>query len=352
MAGAVRAVHVVVPDGLDDPARPSGGNRYDRRLCTELAASGWSVHEHPVAGAWPHPAGPDLDALARLLGALPDRAVALVDGLVASAAPEVIGAHGGRLRVVVLVHLPLGVEAPSRRPPEARMLAAVTAVVTTSRWTRSWLLEEYALDPGLVRVATPGADRSPPATGTASGSSLLCVGAVTPTKGHDLLVDALAGLGDLAWQCTCVGSPEVDPAFAHRIRTRVRGSGLEDRLAFTGPLTGADLDAAYDAADVLVLPSRRETYGMVVTEALARGLPVIATRTGGTPEALGRAPDGGPPGLLVPPEDVAALSRAVRGWLTDPGLRARTRRAAASRRETLPTWPETATLVAAALEGR
>ena len=104
-------------------------------------------------------------------------------------------------------------------------------------------------------------------------------------------------------------------------------------MRFTGPRTGADLAAAYAAADVLVLASRGETYGMVVTEALARGLPVIATAVGGLPEALGRGPGGDLPGLLVPPDDPAALAAALRRWLGEPDLRQRLRQSAAERRD-------------------
>ena len=105
---------------------------------------------------------------------------------------------------------------------------------------------------------------------------------------------------------------------------------------------GNALDRAYSDADLFVLPSRAETYGMVVTEALARGLPVVATAVGGVPEALGLAPDGDRPGLLIPPDDPAALADALRAWLTDPGLRERLRKAALGRRETLPTWHDAA----------
>jgi len=125
--------------------------------------------------------------------------------------------------------------------------------------------------------------------------------------------------------------------------------GIADRVCFRGPLTGAALHAAYADADVLVLASHAETYGMVVTEALARGLPVIATAVGGLPEALGQAPDGSRPGLLVPAGDVPALRRALRDWLGDADLRAGLRRSALQRRPTLSGWTRTSEQVADAL---
>jgi glycosyltransferase involved in cell wall biosynthesis len=108
--------------------------------------------------------------------------------------------------------------------------------------------------------------------------------------------------------------------------------------------------SAYADTDLVVLPSRAETYGMVVTEALARAVPVLATDVGGVPEALGLDPEGGRPGLLVPPNDPGALARALRRWLTDPLLRERLRRSARRRRTTLTGWKETAHSVSAVLD--
>jgi glycosyltransferase involved in cell wall biosynthesis len=341
------AVDVVVPDGIDDPARPSGGNAYDRRVCRGLAAIGWSVREHPVPGSWPRP---DAAARARLTGVIaemPDGAVVLIDGLIASSVPEVLVPEAGRLSLVVLVHMPLGDGLPGERVPDARIqeravLSAAVAVVTTSTWTRRWLLDRYALSPARVHVAEPGVDAAKIARGTAAGGELLCVAAVTPGKGHDVLLAALASIVDLSWRCVCVGTLTRDPSFVERLGRQARDGGIGDRVRFAGPRVGADLDVAYAAADALVLATRAETYGMVVTEALARGLPVLSTTVGGVPEALGRGADGSPPGLLVPPGDREALAAALRCWLGDTVLRQRFRHVARERRVTLPGWSATA----------
>jgi glycosyltransferase involved in cell wall biosynthesis len=349
-------VHVVVPEGLDDPARASGGNLYDRRICQGLAAMGWAVHEHPIAGTWPRPGAAGHAALARAVEQIPDGAVALLDGLIASAAPEALVPHAGRLRQVVLVHMPLGHRPPSEeavavRARERAVLEAAVAVVTTSAWARRRLAELYALPIDRIHVAEPGVDAAGLAPGTAAGDALLCVAAVTPDKGHDVLLDALATAADLSWRCACVGSLRRDPAFADAVRRRARDGGLGDRVRFPGRRTGPDLDRAYAAADVLVLASHAETYGMVVTEALARGLPVIAAEVGGVAEALGHGEDGSRPGLLVAPGDPAALGAALRAWLRDAELRARLRRAARERRASLARWPTTASVLAGVLTG-
>jgi glycosyltransferase involved in cell wall biosynthesis len=335
----VTRVHLIVPEGIDDPARPSGGNTYDRQIRRGLAALGWTVCEHAV------PAEAGHAALTRAIRAIPDGAVVLLDGLIASDAPEVLVPHACRLRQVVLLHMPLG------HGREGEVLAAATAVVTTSEWTRRRLRELYALPADRVHVAEPGVDAAGLAPGTPGGEALLCVAAVTPGKGHDVLLDGLATATDLSWRCSCVGSLDRDPAFAGGVRRRAHVNGLGGRVRFSGPRTGPELDRAYAAADLLVLASRAETYGMVVTEALARGLPVLAADVGGVTEALGHGEDGTRPGLLVPPGDAAAFGAALRSWLGDAGLRERLRRAARERRASLRGWPDTAAVLAGVLAG-
>ena len=337
----VGAVHVVVPDGIDDSTRPSGGNAYDRRVCRGLSAIGWSVIEHPVPGSWPVPDAAARATLTGVLAGLADGAVVLLDGLIASAVPDVLLPQSGRLRLVVLVHMPLGA-GPDSRSREHRVLTAAAAVITTSRWTERLLLDRYALPPHRIHAAMPGVDLADPAPGTAAGGELLCVAAVSAHKGHDLLLAALSTIADLPWHCVCLGSLTRDPDFVQRLARQAGERGIGDRVQFAGPRTGPDLDDAYRAADVLVLASRGETYGMVVTEALARGLPVIATAVGGIPEALGRGLDGTQPGLLVPPDDPMALAAALRRWLGEPDLRHRLRQSARERRTTLTDWSITA----------
>ena len=350
------AVHVVLPEGVDDPARPSGGNAYDRRVCRGLASIGWSVDEHAVPGGWPRPDAASCAVLAGVVQRIPDDAVVLLDGLVASAAPEALVPQASRLRLVVLVHMPLGDRPPDAGAEEARrregaVLASASAVVTTSAWARSRLLELYRLPAERVHVAEPAVDPAELAPGSRGGGALLCVAAVTSGKGHDVLLDALAGMMDLPWQCVCVGSLDREPAFVEDLLRRALARGLADRVRFPGPRTGADLDGSYAAADLLVLASRAETYGMVVTEALARGLPVVVADVGGLSEALGHGDDGTRPGLLVPPGDPAALAAALRAWLGDADLRGRLRRAARERRESLSRWSTTTAILAGVLAG-
>jgi glycosyltransferase involved in cell wall biosynthesis len=326
-------LHAVLPAGVDDPARPSGGNVFDRRVLSGLADAGWEVAEHSVAGSWPRPEPPELEALDAVLADLPDGSLVLVDGLVASGAAAVLPRAAERLRLVVLVHMPVG---PDRG--EELVLSSAEAVITISDWSRDRLRTWYGLR--HVHVTHPGtvhADRVS-GGGRGGGTSFLCVAAVHPGKGHDLLFEALAALGDRAWTLTCVGSLDVDPDHVAALQTQVYARSWERRVTFTGPLAGGALAAAYEAADLCVLASRSESYGMVLAEAVAHGLPVVATCVGGVPEAVGRSSDGTVPGLLVQPDDAKALASALAGWLDDPELRRRLARTARECRAHSRPW--------------
>lgn len=339
----MRTVHVVLPGDIDNPLHPSGGNAYDREVCTGLTALGWSVREHPVPGSWPHPDPESRAGLATALAGIPDGSVVLLDGLVALGAPTQTAAAHDRLRVVVLAHM---VGPDEDAPAERVALLSAAAVVTTSAWTRDQLVTRHTLPTERVHVAEPGAHHAEATVGSETGGRLLCVGPISRAKGHDVLLDALAHVRDLAWECTFAGPLDRDPELARVLGTRVEELGLTDRVTFAGPLP--DLDEQYAHTDLLVHPTRADAYGMVVTEALARGVPVLASDVGGVPMALGRA-EGHRPGMLVHPGDPHALAEALRLWLDDADTRERLRAAAGTRRRELPAWRETVARVARVL---
>ncbi|MEV0679143.1 glycosyltransferase family 4 protein [Actinosynnema sp. NPDC050436] len=316
--------YFVVPDSRV----PSGGTTYNRR-------AGGRLRPVVVAGDWPRPDDAARAGLARALAGLPDGAAVLLDGLVACGVPEVVAPHARRLRTAVLVHLPLAEEtgldpavAAALDAAERACLHAVDAVVATGPTAAERLAAHHGL--ARVHVVAPGVDPAPRAPGTDGVSALLCVASVTPRKGHDVLVEALARVADAPWRCACVGPQE--PRHAASVRAAITRHGLDGRVELVGPLVGTRLDAAYAAADLVVLASRAETYGMVVTEALARGLPVVAAAV---PDALG---DGG---WSVPPGDAVALAAALRRWFHSADDRAGLREAALRRRAELSPWADT-----------
>ena len=334
-------VHFLVPEGIDDPARVSGGNVFDRRLSAGLSASGWVVRlvEVEVGSA---------ERTAAALADVPDGEIVLVDGLVAGRAPAAIEGSAVRLRIVVLAHM-FSAAFPGADPGvidgEQRALRAAAGAIVTSAWTRSELVGRELIPLERITVARPGADRAEAAAGTRGGRALLCVGVVAAHKGQDILIEALAGLrARPTWRCTIVGSSAIDPAFAGRLAAQAEDLGIADRITMTGVLGEGDLDAAYRAADLLVAPSRTESYGMAIADALGRGIPVVASRVGGIPSTV--AP--GRSSVLVPPAPWA-LGRALDRWMTDPALRSRLKGEALRGRTALPRWSDTVARVAESL---
>jgi glycosyltransferase involved in cell wall biosynthesis len=346
-------VHVVVPEGFDNPGQPTGGNVYDRRICAGLAEAGWDVLVTTVAAARPVPGSAACADLARIVSAIPDGETVLIDGLIASPAAAQLLPHTGRIQMTVLLHMPLATvldthQDASGQRSERVVLRAATGVVVTSEWTRRQVLTRYAIPAHQVHVARPGVDRVPAPARPVRGR-LICVGVLGRHKGQDLLVEALADLAELDWHCVLAGPLDRDPAYTEQLQARITRLGYRHRIRLSGVLTGAALSHAYTTADLLVAPSRSETYGMAVTEALAHGLPVIAAAVGGLPEALGCTADGTRPGQLVPPGDPAALAATLADWLGDERHRHRLRAAARQRRSTLRGWEQTTQEIANAL---
>jgi glycosyltransferase involved in cell wall biosynthesis len=335
-------VHVIVPEGFDNPGRPTGGNTYDQRVCAGLAEAGWEVLVATVAAARPVRGSGARTDLAHVVSAIPDGDTVLIDGLIASPAAAQLLPHTGRIRMTVLLHLPLATAS------ERSVLRAAAGIVVTSEWTRRQVLNRYAVPACRVHVARPGADRVAAPARPIRGH-LICVGVLSRHKGQDLLVEALAGLADRDWHCVLAGSLDRDPDFVEQLQTSITRLGYDQRVRLSGVLTGAALSHAYTTADLLVAPSRSETYGMTVTEALAHGLPVIATAVGGLPEAFGSTADGTGPGQLIPPGDPAALAAALGDWLGNESHRHRLRAAVQQRQLTLRGWEQTTQEVADAL---
>ena len=201
------------------------------------------------------------------------------------------------------------------------------------------------MPPEGVTVVEPGTDAAPEARGSGAGArQLLCVASLTPRKGHDTLFDALDGMLDLDWHLTCVGSAARDSAHASQLASRVAAPPLRDRVTLAGELAGPSLDAAYDAADLFVLPTHYEGYGMVVAEALAHALPVVSTATGAVPDLIGDEA-----GVLVPAGDAVALRSVLRTLMTDAARFAGLRAGARAARATLPSWDEACARMEAAL---
>jgi glycosyltransferase involved in cell wall biosynthesis len=327
-------LRLVVPADVDTP---TGGNAYDLALGEALRACGDEVSlQRCTAG--------DLAAVL----SRPWRGHTLVDGLLALPEPGAVAAT----RPAVLVHMPLALETGLSRERahevdrlEHRALHAASTVIATSHWSARYLEQHHGVTG--VAVAQPGSDPAPVSDGS-DPPLLVQVAALVPHKDQLGVVAALARLADLPWQARLAGPVDRDPEYSSRVREAVRAAGLGARVQVTGPLPR---DVAWAGADLALLPSRVESFGMVVTEALARGVPAVVSESGAA-EALGVTATGERPGAVVPAGDVDTLAGVLRRWLTDPGLREAFRRAALGRRATLDRWEGTAGRVRQALRSR
>ncbi|MCC5865401.1 MAG: glycosyltransferase family 4 protein [Wenzhouxiangella sp.] len=354
-----------MPDSLvfivpGEPTQRTGGYLYDARVVTELRQLGIEVLVLGLEGRFPKPCTRARRAMDRCLGELPDGAAVVIDGLALGGLPELAEAHGPRLDLTALVHHPLadetGIEAAQAETflaSERRALAACRRVIVTSQFTarRLQALQLSAGDPFVVEPGVAPARPAPAASAMADGQDptgafkLLCVASLTPRKGHAVLFSALERLRQDNWQLSIVGSETRDPGHVQQLRQQLENSPMKHRIHWLGELDEQALERAYAAASLCVVPSLYEGYGMVVTEALARGLPLASTTGGALTDTV---PDNC--ALKVEAGNVDALATALGAFLDDGRLRQRLCRAALARRKTLPSWPDAGRAFALALD--
>jgi glycosyltransferase involved in cell wall biosynthesis len=319
-------------------------------MLARLPSHGWQAVRLRIDGRFPEPDTATMQRLAAVLAALPDEAWLMVDGLAYGGAVHAFVGAARRLRLLPLIHLPLpdegGLDAATRQRLQAAEAAALRlsrGVLVTSGWSaRRLAMLDYA--PPRVGIAPPGSGPAPvTAVRSAPPWRWLCVASLTPRKAQHLLVEALAQLREFDWTCRLVGADDGDYAVA--LRARIDALGLAARIPIAGPLWPAQVADEYANADAFVLPSTMETYGMVLAEALARGLGIVASRAGAIAETLPADA-----ALLVPPGDAGALACALRRWMTEPELREQLRRGALAAREQLEDWDRAAARFARELD--
>ncbi len=324
----------------------TGGYAYDRRLGAELHRLGHKVKHLPLSSQFPIP---DANALADAeaqFTALPDQAIVIADGLAYGVMDAIAERHSRRLQIIALCHHPLMLEAGLSAQQaqqlfysEQRALYAAKAVIVTSAQTRKILVEQFAIPAAKITVALPGTDRQIFAPCIGNPPVLLTLATLTRRKAHDVLIDALAQIKHLEWTARFVGGLEFDPEWVALLKNKVEAYGLEQRILFIGMV--ADTVSEYSAADIFVLPSLFEGYGMAFAEALAFGLPIIAARAGAVPDVV---PDSA--GILVAPNNANVLADAMQTLLTNAALRRQLQTGAQAAAQGLSNWDDTATQVA------
>ena len=339
MTPAPRPAAFAIPGDIETL---TGGYIYERRLLEGLRDAGRDVAHIRLAAGFPDPSPDEMAEAVACLAALDPARVLILDGLVFGAI-DTAGLARVRAPIVAMIHHPLALESGLDEDRSSHLfrterdnLALAAHVLVPSPHTRKVLCDSYGVAPDRITIARPGVDRPAGNPDPVTPPLILSVGIQHPRKGHDILLDALAGLTDLDWQAVIAGSVH-DPACAEALARQHASLGLGPRVRLAGRVPQADLEALYRAASIFALATRYEGYGIVFDEALVHGLPIVSCRTGAVPDTVPEAA-----GLLVPPEDPAALRRALRHLLTDEAARTRMAAAARTAGAALPGWPETA----------
>jgi glycosyltransferase involved in cell wall biosynthesis len=329
----------------------TGGNQYDRHMADQWRLAGHSVDIHVLPGRSPVPDELALSSAGDLLRMLPTDAVVVMDNLVLAAFENQADALAKR-PLVILDHHPTGLETgldPQTSDRliaiERRMLALARHVVVTSVTTASTLKADFGVEANRLTIIEPGTEPAPRSVGSGRPTiNILSIGSLIPRKGHDVLLRALARLFDLDWRLTIAGGDRLDPVTAHGLRALPEQLGIAERVRFCGEMHGEALANLWREADLFALATRYEGYGMVIAEALKRGLPV-AVGNGGAAAAL-LTPECG---VACPVGDVDQMSKALRRMIFDETLRRSMADAAFAIGSTLPDWPEQAQKFAAIL---
>ncbi|MGL5362373.1 MAG: glycosyltransferase family 4 protein [Bosea sp. (in: a-proteobacteria)] len=340
----MRPIVFAIPGDL---TLPTGGYAYDRRMLHEWQRSGVNATHLALPGSFPNPTERDFAETGRLLLNTPWDSTLLIDGLAYGAFPEGFAA-GLAGRVVALVHHPLGLEAgisPARAAElialETGALRHTTHIVTTSPLTKRLLVADFGVDESQISVAEPGTDAAAPATGSGSTRlNLLTVGSIVPRKAHSVLVEALAGLTAQDWHLTIIGAEDRSPETSAALRGQIMQLGLSGRISMRGAVDDAELASAYASADIFLLPSLFEGFGMVLTEAVARGLPIICTTGGAAAETV---PDS--VAIKVEPGHAGKFSDAISALMRNKDERQARADAAWALAADLPRWPDSARIV-------
>lgn len=335
-------IYFAIPGDIDTF---TGGYGYDRRLIAELRALGHNVTHLGLSNRFPFPDADAHTEAVATFAALPDQSIVIVDGLAYGVLDEIAAQHAARLNIIALCHHPLMLEAGLSATQaeqlflsEQRALFAAKAVLVTSAITAKILVEQFSLSAKKISVALPGTDRQVFAPCNGDPPVLLTLATLTRRKAHDQLIDALAKIQHLGWCCRFVGGMDFDSAWTSVLKNKVAACGLEERILFVGNVT--DAASEYLAADVFVLPSLYEGYGMAFAEALSFGLPIIAARAGAVPDVV---PDSA--GILVEPNNSSELAAALQKVLVDNLFRQHLQIGAQAAAHNLSDWANTAVVV-------
>ncbi|WP_068005415.1 glycosyltransferase family 4 protein [Pseudovibrio axinellae] len=355
-ADVSKACYFVFPGDLNTP---TGGYRYDHSIVQGLQKNEWDVSLISLAGNYPTPSSSDRGAAIEALGGIEAPALVVVDGLALGASPDLAKDISNRAILIALVHHPLFLEsgmepklASALKQSETKALTYAERVIVTSPSTRKTLVSQMSVPPGKVSIVLPGIAQAPEVDQLSSkreaGSALqlLCVGSLVPRKGQLHLVEALGRLKHLNWHLDLIGETSFNPQYTRQVRNQIKRYDLADRIHIHGNVSQAGLMRFYQSADLFVLPTYYEGYGMAFAEAMSFGLPIIASGAGAVTSTV-------PPsaGFHVAAGDATALGDSIEVLLRNDELRNQLSEGSRFAARALPSWSDSAKAFAVVLEG-
>ena len=337
---------------------PTGGYAYDRRIIAGLKSLDWEIELIGLGEGYPFPNPTQVEEAKAQLQRLTPGVPMVIDGLTLGALPEVAACVAKHHPLIALIHHPLAFEfglseeeAALLQQSETEALRHASQVIAISPTTARDLHRHYGVPIDRIDVVLPGTDRSMHqreqsqiANGIRDAVHLLSVGSIIPRKGFPDLLAALAPLADLPWTLSIAGDTTRNTGAFEQLIGDITRFGFEGRVQVLGAVSDSELISLYTQADVFVLASLFEGYGMVYAEAMAYGLPIIATRGGAIPDTVPSEA-----GLLVRPGDVPALTLALKKVIEDAPYRAHLSSGAFRAAAQQPTWDEAVQQFALAL---
>lgn len=335
-----------------DYEQKTGGWIYNRHLISWLDRHFGGVCEMTVPVCFPTPDAAVMREIAAMFDEIEPGAVMVMDHIYGCMLLPVL--EGRPFRLVLVYHhsvveergagvLPIspqggrskGARDTDQSSIEQSALRRADAVVVTSDESHAYIASRYGIAAEKIITAKPGNDPVPQSPAHDAGPwHLLSVGAVIPRKRYEFLVEALSKLERSDWSLTIAGNTERYPDYVIDLQNLVDARALSDHVTLLGELPAPALAALWGRTHLYVASSFYEGYGMAISEAICRGVPVISTPSGAVASWAGEA------AVLVDADDPAEMTARITAIMADPVAYTQARERTVGFAEALPSWEE------------
>ena len=278
-------LHFLIPGDIETLA---GSYIYDKRIIEGLKAKGHTVNLQRLADDFPFPSDESLVQCKKIVKSIPKSEPIIVDSLAFGVIPEILEDVAATNPIIALIHVPLSVD-PIYSAYQRTLLTSneqeafklASKFVVTSEYTLDVLLN-LGIEMPQIKLVVPGIDDFPQKKNFPDKPfKLLSIANMCRSKDHSILVRALSALKDKDWLLDCYGNLDMDREYLSDLQAMIRKNHLQEKILIHGIVSGQELTNAFLNADLFVHPSDFEIYGMALSEALAHGIPVVASTGGG-----------------------------------------------------------------------